>query len=65
MNKIIKALRKIRRLSNFDDHEGLAILNSYKAGELLLQINDLAIKALKTKPPSKITKTRWLNRTSI
>jgi len=63
MNKILKALRKIRRLSNFNDHEGLANLNSYEAGELLLYINDLAIKALESKSPSNKTKTRRLTET--
>jgi hypothetical protein len=61
MNKILKALRKIRRLSNFNDHEGLANLNSYESGELLLHINDLAINALKSKSPAKNTKNKEAN----
>jgi hypothetical protein len=58
MNKILKALRKIRRLTNFDDHDGLTNLNSYEAGELMLYINDLAIKALESKSPSNKTKNK-------
>jgi len=58
MNKILKALRKIRRLSNFADHEGLTNLSSYEAGELLLHINDLAIKALQSKSTSNRTKNK-------
>ena len=61
MNKILKALRKIRRLTNFDDHERLTNLNSYEAGELLLHINDLAIKALESKSPSNKTKNKETN----
>jgi hypothetical protein len=61
MNKILKALRKIRRLTNFDDHDGLTNLNSYEAGELMLYINDLAIKALESKSPSNKTKNMEAN----
>ena len=61
MNKILKALRKIRRLTNFDDHDGLANLNSYEAGGLMLYINDLAIKALESKSPSNKTKNKEAN----
>jgi hypothetical protein len=56
--KITRALRKIRNITNFDDHERLTNLNSYEAGELLLHINDLAIKALQSKSPSNSTKNK-------
>jgi hypothetical protein len=56
--KITRALRKIRKITNFDDHERLANLNSYEAGELLLHINDLAIKALESKSTSNRTKNK-------
>lgn len=56
--KITQALRKIRNLTNFDDHERLTNLNSYEAGELLLHINDLARKALQSKSPSNSTKNK-------
>jgi len=59
--KITQALRKIRNLTNFDDHERLTNLNSYEAGELLLHINDLAIKALKSKAPTDYTKNKKTN----
>lgn len=61
MNKILKALRKIRSLTNFYDHEGLANLKSFEAGELLLHINDLAIMALESKSPSNKSKNKEAN----
>ena len=56
--KITRALRKIRNITNFGDHERLTNLNSYEAGELLLHINDLAIKALQSKSTSNRTKNK-------
>lgn len=59
--KITQALRKIRNLTNFDNHERLIHLNSYESGELLLHINDLAKKALESKSPSNKTKNKEAN----
>jgi hypothetical protein len=61
MNQLLKALRKIRKLSNFDDYERLIHLNLYESGELLLHINDLAINALESKSPTNNTKNKKAN----
>lgn len=45
MNKD-KALQKIRSLTDFDKDIGLANLSQWEAGELLLEINEIAEKAL-------------------
>jgi hypothetical protein len=51
----------MRNLSNFSDYERLIHLNSYESGELLLHINDLAIKALESKSPSNKSENKEAN----
>jgi len=45
--KHIKALKRIQSLTDFDNDIGLANLSHTKAGELLLEINEIATEALK------------------